>query len=261
MKLYDWFTGADGKRFSRQKNLRKLLNLSYTNWTNRTYAVGEMDLPEIICQTEICPDYLALYSRLKEYRQTSRTAICFYQYDNGFNGYEGLFAAIYYDRKDLLENFKKRFQDAHFFIMPDDSVGGNIHRIENEYRLFRSRVVALWLIHECNAVVVPNISFPTERSFSFALNGLERCSVVAFSTKGHITKQKERDYLKRSVKYAVDHLPLLQRIIVYDVCRDNHHVDELFQYASEHGIEIVVPDNCLKCRNRTRYEERHHERA
>ena len=126
MKLYDWFTGADGKRFSRQKNLRKLLNLSYTNWTNRTYAVGEMDLPEIICQTEVCPDYLALYSRLKEYRQTSRTAICFYQYDNGFNGYEGLFAAIYYDRKDLLENFKKRFQDAHFFIMPDDSVGGNI---------------------------------------------------------------------------------------------------------------------------------------
>ena len=37
------------------------------------------------------------------------------------------------------------------------------------YRLFKSRIAALWLATEIGAIVIPNICFPTERSAAFAL--------------------------------------------------------------------------------------------
>ena len=48
----------------------------------------------------------------------------------------------------------------------------------------------------------------------------------------------------------------LKVIVVYDVCKDNNAVNQLFFYATQKGIKIVVPDNALKARNRINAEKR-----
>ena len=109
---------------------------------------------------------------------------------------------------------------------------------------------------ELNAVVIPFITAPTPESVEFALDGLERCSVVAFSTKGYVDNPIERGVIKELVRLTVDTLDL-KTIVVYDVCSTNDAVEDIFSYAKERGIEIVVPANALKERNSAKWEERH----
>ena len=122
------------------------------------------------------------------------------------------------------------------------------------YRLKKIRVVAIWLSMELGAVVIPHITFPTMESIDFALDGLEDCSVVAFSTKGYVTNPLERVILKESVCYTVDTLKL-KSIVVYDVCATDDNAIEIFKYAIDRGIEVVIPDNMLKSRNMVRMPE------
>lgn len=114
----------------------------------------------------------------------------------------------------------------------------------------------IWFAIELGAVVTPFITVPTPESVGFALDGLENCSVVAFSTKGYVDNPVERNVIKEFVRLTVDTLDL-KAIVVYDVCSTNDAVDDIFSYAKEKGIEIVVPANALKERNVARGEERH----
>ena len=81
------------------------------------------------------------------------------------------------------------------------------------------------------------------------LDGMEDTEVVAFSVKGSIKEQTERHLLIKAIKYAVDNLKQLKKIIVYSVSVDDAKVLKLFEYASNKGIEIVIPNNILKERN------------
>ena len=54
--------------------------------------------------------------------------------------------------------------------------------------------------------------------------------------------------LKEMVKLTVDALNL-KAIVVYDVCGDNNAVDDIFAYAANQGIRVIVPRNSLKDRN------------
>ena len=234
-----------------RKTLRKLLNVNFLNYTNKTYSCGEKDLPALYCKTEVYPDFLALYSEPRLYHKTDMTGVCFYQFDSVFDGKRGLFEAIYHDDAARLEYFKRRFKDVKFIIAPDYSEFGDIHVIENEYRLFKARVVAIWFMVEIGAVVIPNITFPTERSASFALNGYEECEVVAMSTKSHLQDPAEYERLLWKIRYTVDNLKL-KCIVVYDVCGSNEKVLECFSYAISNGVKIIIPDNTLKARNASR---------
>ena len=232
----------------KHKKLMQLLNLNYLTLTNKTVSCGDMDLPALYCKTEVYPDYLALYSEPKLYHKTDRTGVCFYQFDSVFDGRRGLYESIYHDDTARLAYFKKRFDGIKFVIAPDYSEFGDIHVIENEYRLFKARVVAIWFMVEIGAVVIPNISFPTERSAAFALDGYEECSVVAMSTKSHLQNSVEYERFLWKIRYTVDHLNL-KAIVVYDVCGSDDKVMECFAYAVSKGIEIIIPDNTLKARN------------
>lgn len=101
-------------------------------------------------------------------------------------------------------------------------------------------------------MVIPHISFPTLVCIDFALDGLEDCSVVAFSTKGCVRDEPERTILIEAVRYTVDSLPNLRSIVVYDVCADDSCALQIFAYAIEEGVEVVVPGNMLKERNSQR---------
>lgn len=234
-----------------KKDLKRLLNLNYLNLTNQTFATGEFDLPVLYCSTDIVPDYLALYNQPGDYHKTALTGVCFYIFDNEFDGFNGLFNAIYYNNRELLKYYKDRFRDVRFFISPDYSQFGDLQRIENIIRLWKARIITLWFILELNAVAIPNITYVSEDSFPFFFSGIENCEVVAFSTKGHIRRSVERNLLKAAVKYAVDNLPL-KIIVVYSVCGKDSTSLKLFQYAIDHGIKVVIPDNTLRERNQGR---------
>ncbi|MBQ7580001.1 MAG: DUF4417 domain-containing protein [Clostridia bacterium] len=241
----------DGSSKRRQKDTRHLLNLNYLSLTNSTYTSGEYDFPVIYSKTELIPDYLALYNQPGSYHQTALTGVCFYTYDPVFDGLYGLFNAIYYDNKELLEFYKERFNGVRFIISPDYSQFGDLQKVENLIRLWKARIVTLWFILELKAVAIPSITYISEDSFPLFFSGLEGCEVVAFSTKGHIRYANERALLKAAVKYAVDNLPL-KTIIVYSVCGNDDTSLKLFKYAIDHGVHVVIPDNSLRERNRRR---------
>ena len=236
----------------KQENLDRLLNLNYLRYTNKTDSIGKLDLPKINCNTTIYPDFLALYSETGLYKKTDKTAVCFYKYDSVFDGHNGLFNAIYFDLENKLKYFKERFEGVKFFISPDYSELGDIHVIENYYRLFKARIVSLWFIFDLGAIVIPNITFPSEKYIDFSLDGLEDCSVVAISTKGHIKEEIEHDRLKQKIIHTVDKLNKLKAFIVYDVCGDDTKTKDAFKYATDRGIEVIIPDNTLRQRNSLR---------
>lgn len=232
----------------KKQDIRKKLNLNYLNLTNKTYSSGEDDLPALYCNTTAYPDFLALSGQPGLYWKTKNTGICFYEYDDEMDGIHGLYEAIYHNDRKLLADFKKRFQEVRFFITPDYSECGDIHAIENKYRLFKSRIVGLWLMHELDAVVIPHVTYPLIKDIGYALTGLEGCSVVAFSTKGYATDSLELNNLIEAVKYTTDKLSL-HAIVVYDACGDDSIVNQVFEYPRKKGIQIVVPGNTLKERN------------
>ena len=231
-------------------NLRKLLNLNFLKYTNKTFSIGKKDLPALYCRTDVYPDFLALYSEPGLYFKTDKTAVCFYEYDSEFDGIHGLYNAIKYDDKELLKFFKARFENVKFFISPDCSLLGDVQKVVNEERIFASRVDALWFIHELGAVVMPDISFPNEEYSEYTLDGLEKCETVAISTKGHMNSKKERKWLYEHIRIAVDKLPRLKAIVVYDGCGNDKNLEKVFSYAKAKNIKIIVPENTLKNCNR-----------
>ena len=140
-------------------------------------------------------------------------------------------------------------------LAPDYSELGDIHAIENNYRLFKSRIVSLWLMFELGAIVIPNISFPDKNSYAFALDGLEGCSVVAISTKGHMDDVAENERLRDNIRFTVDTLQL-KTIVVYDVCGTNSATLDAFSYAIKNGVSVIIPDNTLKCQNAKRFNRK-----
>lgn len=237
-----------------KKDLKKLLNLNYLDFTNTTNKVGKYDMPGIICPEISNIDYIALYKEKKDYHKTENTAIAFYQYDNEFDGIKGLSNAIRYNDIKRLNFFKERFKNCKYFISPDYSQCGDIENAENIHRIFMARVVSIWITLNIGALVIPNITYSTKKSFEYMLDGLEECQTVAFSTKGTMKKAEEKDLLIAAIKKTVDTLNL-KSIIVYSVSIDEETILDLFSYAINNNIKIIIPNNSLKKRNTERSDK------
>lgn len=233
----------------KKNNLKKLINLNFTDYTNQTYLVGKYDLPYIRCPDIVNPDYLALFSEIKNYNKTDNTCLCFYQYDYKFDGINGIFNAIYYQNKKLLSQYKERFKGIKYAIAPDYSQCGDIPRIENIYRIFKSRIVSNWLLLECNILVIPNITYADVNYFDVMLDGMENVEIVAFSVKGVMQKNKEKNLLLKAIEYTVNSLKKLKKIIVYSVSINDNKIYSLFSYAISKNIKIIIPDNILRRQN------------
>lgn len=243
------FDGLIADYSNKTRKIKKKLLLNYTDLINRTICSGGYDFPKLLSPSFACIDYLALYKDRKEYCRTSHTCVCFYEFDSEFDGKNGLFNAIYYSDKRQLDKFKERFKDVRYFISPDYSIIGDSPEAMNIYNIFKARIVSLWLTIECGKLVIPNITYSTEKSFEYAFDGLEDCQIVAFSCKGSLRKQRQKALLKKAIEATITKLTHLKQIVVYDVSRNNSLVNELFSCALKKGIEIIVPNNKLKYRN------------
>jgi hypothetical protein len=233
-----------------KEELRKKLNLNVMELLNNTPNMGLFDLPSMYCPDITSIDYIALYTEPGLYHKNPNTLIGFYNYDIKFDSIKGLFNAIYYNEEKLLNKFKKRFQGCTMFISPDYSLCGDIHTIENLYRIYKARVVSIWLTMECDAIVIPNITYSNKEIFEFMLLGLEECETVAFGTKGNIDDQEERLLLMNAIEYTVDHLKKLKTIVVYSSCRHDKTIYEVFKYALDNNIKVIIPNNTLQLRNK-----------
>lgn len=176
------------------------------------------------------------------------TALAFYSYDRTFDKIDGLYNAIYYRDKHLLKKYKELYSGIKFIIGPDYSLFDDIWLYENESRILKIRLVMLWFVIEIGAIVIPNAVYVSQEKLSQYLSGFETCTVMCFSTKGQIRYAKNRDRLKQTVKYVVDHFPL-KVILVYSVCGKDETSLKLFEYATLHGVDVRIVDNTLRRRN------------
>lgn len=234
----------------KKKNLRKLLNLGILDYTNLTPKYGELDMPYVRCKKIPKIDYLATYSQPSTYFHSEGTCVTFFEYDIFFDGLYGLWNAIYYGVKELQEFYIERFSGVKYFVAPDYSKCGDVSEAENYHRQFRSRIVAIWLSMNLNAIVIPLVACANEIGMKYMLDGMHDCTIVAFNAKGPMGDPVQLEIFIRSIKYTVDNLPNLQVIIVYSASPDKEKVYDIFKYAIETGIEVQIPDNMLQMRNR-----------
>lgn len=240
----------------KKPNLNKKLLIEYMNIAKFDYSCGKYDMPYLTYDSEdVVPDYLCLYKEIKDYHKTLKTFVTFYQFDDEFDWLDGLFNAIYYNIKELLDYYKKRFKGVFGFISPDYTQAGDIHFIENAYRCFKARIVSIWLIMECDAVVIPNIAYVNKRSREYCFDGIEKGSIVAISAKGLVKEPKQRKILLETVKETVDMVEP-KAIVVCSATADDSKVLEYFKYATDKGIKVIVPLNSLLIRNKKRKEGR-----
>lgn len=244
------YTVKNGVVIKEQRDLKKKLNYNHLNLTNKTICCGKLDLPEIQCDLPELPDYIALYSQPSDYHRTELTAVSFYDYDNEMDGQHGLYNAIKYGNKKDLKKFKERFSGVKIFFMPDYSIFGDIQAYENHHRMGRAREVALWLTIENNSIVIPNIAAGSKKDFDYIFDGYEKVKVAGISTKSKLSKREDRELLQATIDEALVKMPALETFVVYDVSADNMYADILFREAREKGINVVIPDNIMKIRNR-----------
>ena len=235
---------------SKNVDLRKRLNLNYTIFSNQSSKNPNYHFANIYNKDDYIPDFLALYKKEHYlYGSTDNTTICFFEYDDIVNSIYGLCNAVYYNDKELLDLYSEELKGCHYFIMPDLSLTDDIEEWDLIHRHGIMRLTCIWIITKLRGHVIPLMTYNNEASFKNMVAGFEECEVVCFSTKGSISKPSKRKMLIKAVKYAVDNLPKLKRIIVYDVCKRNNHIDLIFKYAIDKGIKITVPDNTLKTCN------------
>lgn len=241
---------SDGTVYRKEKKLRYQLNYGIADLLNKA-VLNDYHLPIHHCDPRVYPDYIALNKENSKFHFTPATALGFYSYDRTFDKIDGLYNAIYYKDKRLLEKYKKLYENIHFVIGPDYSLFDNIWIYENESRLLKIRVIMLWFVIEIGAVVIPNAIYISPDKLPQYLSGFENCTVMCFSTKGQVRYAKNRSRVKETVKYVVDHFPL-KVILVYSVCGKDETSLKLFEYAIAHGVEVRIVDNTLRRRNQSR---------
>ena len=96
----------DGKIEREIIDLPNKLNYGIADLLNQSF-LNEYDLPIHHCDPAVYPDYIALNCEPSAYHKTPLTAVAFYTYDRAFDKIDGLFNAIYYKNKRLLEKYKK----------------------------------------------------------------------------------------------------------------------------------------------------------
>lgn len=236
----------------KRKNLRKLLNLGILDYTNLTTKHGDLDMPYITCQRIPDIDYMATYSQPSTYFHSEGTCVTFFEFDEVFDGFYGLWNAIYYGVKELQEFYIERFKDVKYFVAPDCSKCGDVPEAENIHRQFRMRVMSIWLAMNLKSIVIPLVSCANENEMRYMLDGMKDCTVVAFNAKGPLGDPAQLAVFIKSIKYTVDRLANLKVIYVYSASPNREKVLEIFRYATESGIDVRIPDNMLQTRNRIR---------
>ncbi len=188
-------------------------------------------------------DYLARYTDLKEYCKTKNTCLCFYEYDNKFDGQFGLFNSIIYKDKARLKKYKERFKNVKYIITTDNTLAGDFPYSEQLQSIFKSRVCFHWFKKYTNAQIIPNVRWCNVYSYDYAFAGIEIGSNIAIGFYGQIKQRDNRAMFINGFKKCVD-IVKPKSIIVYGYV-NKKNLNKYFGYALDKGIKIIVPHSRL----------------
>ena len=222
-------------------NVRKSFKDIFGVWFLESLSFeGDFDMPLFGCFEDISKiDYLTLYSDLKEYHKTDNTCICFYQYDHIFDGIHGLYNSIIYQDKYRLERFKERFKDVKYIIGPDYSLFGDFPVALQIFNVYKSRLCSEWIKNNSGAIVIPNIRWTFDYSYSFCFDGIMKGSNIAISILGQIRDKENRKMFYDGFKTVIERIEP-KMIVVYGFVTESNF-DEVFGYAKEKGIQVIIP--------------------
>jgi len=233
------------------------LCLSYQKYINKTHYGSLYELPNTSYNSNFLPDYLALYSKTCEYYKTRNTFVCFYEYDEVFNNKNGLLTSLLFDDKNSLIQFEKRFKDVKGFISPDYSIYESMPKCLKIARTLESRLISCYLALTLKKPCIPNISISCEDDIDFALDGIDKNSIIAISLKGRLKEKTQRNTLENCIKLICDNLKP-KTIVIYNVSTNKKLINEVISYPFKKGINIILPNNLLLERNKLLKEERNY---
>lgn len=225
-----------------------LLNLGILNVLD-SIPCSEEGIPQIGLHHIPYIDYCALYSDLCEYDKTDSTCLTFYEYDNVFDGRNGLWNSLVYDDKRALNAFKNRFKDLRYIAGPDFTVAADLPEEWNRFACFKSAVINGWLRLNTHAEIIPNISYVGKESLAYCFAGIEKGSFLAYSTKGNLNSLEGKEFVKESLKAAIDAIEPIG-IMIFATSFRLSKDDPLFAYAISKGVEILIPETRARERNR-----------
>lgn len=230
----------------------KKLNINNLVLHNLTTYCGQYQLLKVESpQSRIYVSYLANYSDRNDYNKAPNTAISFYENDIEFDGKNGIYNIIKSGNEKQIENFLKRFENNYLFIAPDYTIIGDYSLANNLSNINKSREVLIWL-SLMGKVVIPNVSYTTESSFDYVLDGLEDCRIIALNLLRCINRKDEKELFKKFLVKVRERLPMLMEIIVYTTSTNDKEIRKLFEIFDDDDVHIVIPDNKLRNRNKVK---------
>lgn len=201
---------------------------------------GDYDMPLIGNSNDIsCIDYLALFSDLQDYHKTENTCVCFYQYDEVFDGVHGLYNSIIYQDENRMKKFRERFKGVKYIVAPDYSLFGDFPNALQIFNVYRSRLVACWLIANTGAIIIPNVRWTFDFSYDYCFDGIIKGSNIAIGVLGQMHHKDNKAMFLAGFKKAIDAIEP-KSILIYGFVTEKN-IDEYFGYARSKGIELIVP--------------------
>lgn len=201
---------------------------------------GKYDMPIVGCFDNLEKlDYLALYSDVSDYHKTNNTGVCFYQYDQIFDGLHGLYNSIVYQEEKRLEKFRLRFKDIKYIIAPDYSLYGDFPNGLQLINVYKSRFCMEWLSQNTKAIIIPNIRWTYDYSFEYCLDGIMKGSNIAVGILGQMKKKENKQMFIEGFKKVIDAIEP-PSIVAYGFITESNF-EEYFEYAKTKGIKIIIP--------------------
>ena len=115
-------------------------------------------------------------------------------------------------------------------------------------RVPTSRVVGSYLVNELDKVVIPNISIIDELTKEVALEGIDKGSAVAISTKGLLKGKNKQELLNCIINETISAIqPKI--VILYNVGAKSPKLEEIVTRLKNAGVKVIIPPNKLLIRN------------
>ena len=183
---------------------------------------GYIELP-VIKTSDKSPEKVVSFSKAMTKSWTDFDCwVVFYEHDKEFE-------RLWNNPKQYLDKLKK-FKGV---ISPDFSLYRNMPLVMQMWNTYRGRAVACWLQNN-GVVIIPNLRYGDERTFSFCFDGIEENKTVAVGTHGCIKRKEDKIFFKVGLARMVQRLSP-KTIIVYGSAADN-----IFKPYKDMGIKIIA---------------------
>lgn len=203
---------------------------------NADFNTGFYQVPKIHDVNIKKPKGLILWSNRKRCTNKSDYGLIFYEYDDQFDGRDGLYNVLKYGTDEEIGRLIDELKDFAFVVCPDYSVYGNFPNYKQIDAMARSREVG-YILSNYGIKTIVNYRATFDWSYELALEGICSNGIVSIGSLGALQNKETRMLFKKSIIMLVKYVkPRL--IIVY-----GYTPDDIFMIAKKKKIEIWQYDS------------------